>query len=145
MRHAIGLTFLAALAMPAPADDKPGGDDKLVGTWSLTVLATPRKTEDQPEGAQTITFVKGGKLILAEKGRPHTMGTWKADPDRMPHELDLVFVPRGLSEAETLKTIYRIDGDKLEIAMSSNGRDPDRPKVIDPKESQVGVFKRQKP
>jgi uncharacterized protein (TIGR03067 family) len=146
-RSAIGLALLAAtVALPTVAQDKDklGGDDKLVGTWSLVTVAEPDGTRAIPEGVGTFTFMKGGKLTITSKGFPDTMGTWKADPSRMPHELDLMFDLPGQKKTTTLRTIYRIDGDKLENALSPKGPDQDRPKAIDPKECEVRIFKRVK-
>jgi hypothetical protein len=52
MRHAIGLTFLAALALPAWADDKPAEDEKLYGTWVIgSALLVPREVAPQLEAS----------------------------------------------------------------------------------------------
>jgi uncharacterized protein (TIGR03067 family) len=140
MRRAIGLTFLAAMAMPVWADDKAGGDDKLIGTWGVVSIAHPRGKDDVAEGEVSITLAKDGKGISREKGMDEIELTWWADTSLSPHTLDMTAAWLG-DKPTTRKAIYRIDGDQLEIAFTRG----DRPKEFDPKYAAVLTLKRQKP
>jgi uncharacterized protein (TIGR03067 family) len=144
-RSAIGLALLAAVALPALAEDKPGGDDKLVGTWAIVTQASPEGTKTIPEGEASITLRADGRVVFRQKGDPDFMGIWRADPSRSPHSLDLITVTPGAKGPNTMKTIYRVDGDKLEVALPSTRSDEDRPKAFNPKDVGVLTLKRQKP
>jgi uncharacterized protein (TIGR03067 family) len=145
MRYAIGLTFLAALALPAWAQDKPGGDDKLVGTWSLNSLVKPAETRVFPADSRSVTLEKDGKAIWREKGKPDAVGTWKADASRTPKELDMTVTRDAGKGPETLKAVYMVDGDKLQLAYSLEGWGKERPKAFEPKAAYVMSLQRQKP
>jgi hypothetical protein len=74
MRRAIGLALLATLALPAWADDKPGGDEKLVGTWVIVKEETSRGTRTAAEGHEILrnyprTAFKALHLRKLEEGR----------------------------------------------------------------------------
>jgi uncharacterized protein (TIGR03067 family) len=116
MRHAISLVFLAALAVPALAQDKPGGDDKLVGTWALVKSANPISMNIVAEGEISLVLVGDGKGAMQKKNEPGQKVTWQANPSPTPRTLDLTFVSPGDEKPPTLKCIYRLDGDNLEIA-----------------------------
>jgi uncharacterized protein (TIGR03067 family) len=141
MRHAIGLTFLATLALPAWADDKPGGDDKLVGKWVIVKEETSRGTRTAAEGHEILSLAGDGKGVLQKVGIDDIKVTWRADPGRSPHTLDLFGIFPKDDKPRTLKAIYRLDGEDLEIAFTRD----DRPKAFDPKEATIITFKRQKP
>ncbi len=149
MRHAIGLALLTALAGPALADDKGKVDEKLVGTWGLTSVGFMGKTNPIPEGSGTFVFTEGGKMTVKmtskAKGQPENIeGTFKADPAKTPKAIDVTVPKEPGGKAETVKCIYKIEGDTLTLVVTPRPED-DRPASFDVKNLQIFTFKRQKP
>ena len=93
------------------------------------------KVEPAKEGRDAaIEFVKGGKAVMKEKGKPDEIGTWKVNAGKTPKEIDLVGPKQEGKKQEFMKGLYQIDGDTLKIAFPPNGPEGDRPTYGDSKE-----------
>jgi uncharacterized protein (TIGR03067 family) len=143
MRHAIGLTFMAALVLPVWADDKPAVDEKLVGTWTLIKTGLPGSPEVVPLRDTSVTLDADGKATFRVKGKADSVKTWRVDAGRSPREITLVSVYADGQTSQPNTFIYRLDGDMLELARPAGGNDSS--KSFDPKEAVVMTYKRQKP
>jgi uncharacterized protein (TIGR03067 family) len=143
MRHAIGLTFLATLAMPAWADDKPGGDGKLVGTWVLKSLVVDGKEIPNPDDTAAFNFSKDGKATVKENGKTSPEGTYKVTTTKTPWQIDVTIMGQPNQKPKTLKAIYQVDGDTLKFALADDP-EGERPASFD-KAKRILTFKRQKP
>jgi uncharacterized protein (TIGR03067 family) len=144
MRHAIGLTFVVALALPACAQDKPAAEDeKLYGTWVVASLVVMGDTIPDFEGPTTYAFSKGGRVVI--KGRHDELsGTFKVALTKSPQEIDLIWQEKDKAP-KTTRGLYRIDGDTLLLAISPKGPEGERPTAFDSKTFGIITFKRQKP
>jgi uncharacterized protein (TIGR03067 family) len=146
MRHAIGLAFLAALAMPAWAEDKPTAEDeKLYGTWVQISVEDEKGVEPTPDGQVLLVFSKGGKITGMDKSGPLMNLTYRVNPTRSPRDFDLIESKDGGKKQETTKGIYLIEGDILKMSFPSDRKDADRPTAFDAKKAKIWTFKRQKP
>jgi uncharacterized protein (TIGR03067 family) len=135
MRHAIGLTFLVALSLPAWAQDKPAEEDeKLYGTWTVTWFELCGQGF---QGSGAFIFSKGGKFTQKATGHADDGWTFMVDASRTPRKLDLID-PKG----GAMMTIYAINGDTLKIAYESGGK---RPTGFDSRQNMVLTLERQKP
>jgi uncharacterized protein (TIGR03067 family) len=149
MRHAIGLTFLAAMTLPVWADNKPAEDDRLYGTWTFTsAKVMGKEVPVPPEAEGAFTFSKGGKVVMGKKGKSAQEGMYTTAPPEGGKDirhLDLFDVKDGKPvEATRVKAIYRIEGDTLTAAFPS-GDGKERPTSFDSPDAGVATFKRQKP
>jgi hypothetical protein len=89
-RQMIALALLtAALAAPAGADDKPAGDEKLVGTWVITSVDFGGKKFPKSPGPEFFVFDKGGKFTLKAKGGRNVDWTWKVMGTKNPKAIDI--------------------------------------------------------
>jgi uncharacterized protein (TIGR03067 family) len=147
LRRAIGLVMLTfALVIPTRATGQGAApDEKLLGTWSLVSFETMGKTESLPEGQVTLIFTKDGKVTRKIKDDKDKEGTWKVATAKDPKEIDLVFAEDDGKKQETTKAIYKIDGDKLILAIPLKEPDGDRPTAFDSKQASIGTLKKQKP
>jgi uncharacterized protein (TIGR03067 family) len=146
MRHAIGLAFLAALALPVWADDKPALDEKLVGTWVITSVDVGGKKFPKTPDSECFVFDKGGKFTLKARGGRNVDGTWKVMGTKNPKAMDMRFSLDGRPVA--FIAIYELDGDELKVAYSIAlpGSTEERPTGFDSAEGiTVVTLKRQKP
>jgi uncharacterized protein (TIGR03067 family) len=146
MRHAMGPALLTvALTAPAWADDKGMEDEKLYGNWGMNSLVRRMETLPVLPGDRRLTLEKGGKAIWREMGKRDAVGTWKADTSRTPMELDITVTRDAGKGPETLKAVYMVDGDRLRVAYSLEGWGKERPKALEPKDTNVMYLTRQKP
>jgi uncharacterized protein (TIGR03067 family) len=144
-RPVIGLTFLAALALPAWADDKPPTEDeKLIGTWNVVALSFGDMKLGLPEGNSSFTFSKGGKVVAKLMGKPDTEGAYKVGLAKTPREIDITAPLEPGKKAETMKGIYQVDGDtlKMNFAKAPEG---ERPTAFDSKTTRTLHLERKKP
>jgi hypothetical protein len=146
MPHAITLTFLAALALPAWADDKPAEDEKLYGTWVIdgSALLVPRDFAPQVNGL--LYFYKEGAIATKRL----TLADWRGGYTTAPIEgknfrlLDRFEVKAGKPVEDTrLKAIYRIEGDTLTLVFVDKGKV--RPTSLDAKDAVILSYMRPKP
>ena len=132
---------LAALALPAWAQDKPAEDEKLYGTWELVTLQVMGKTNTVQDGPRVLTLSKGGKMTFKRKGEEMVEGTFKLTGT--PGQIDVIAPREAGQKAEINQGIYQVDGDTLKVALV---RVPgnDRPASFE-KAFEIATFKRQKP
>ncbi len=119
----LGLTAFTAGADPAA--------NKIEGTWNLTGVISKGEKAPAAEIAKAmgVAVFKDGKYSLSTGGKQMEAGTYKADASKTPATIDVV-ITEGKDKDKTQLGIFKIDGDKLTIAMSSPGS-KDRPKSFE--------------
>jgi uncharacterized protein (TIGR03067 family) len=147
MRKMIGLVLLAALTLPAQAQDKPAEDEKLVGSWTIVMVEQDDGKQPISSDEVVILFARGSKITMKEKGKPDMEGTFKRVPlgdGKGPNGMDVMVKADG--KDQVLRFLYQLDGDSLKLATSSGGKV--RSTSFDTKQGEgtvVATFKRQKP
>lgn len=138
--------FVVALGMPGGAAGQKADAEKLAGTWTMTAAERLGKSIPIPEGTETLTFSKDGKVVLRSKGRPDKAGTFAVRAGKTYLEIDLVNPKEADKEKRVARGLYKLDGDTLTIAASPNGGwgDP-RPNSFDSEDWLLMILKRQKP
>jgi uncharacterized protein (TIGR03067 family) len=143
------LASLLALSGLAAADQGERTDNsettvagQLRGTWVAVSLEHGGKKEDPPKGRELTFVFDGGKLLINEGNHPEE-GSYKTNDSKSLREIDLIPPKKLKNNAETIKGIYRIDGDTLKLAFTHRGA---RPTGFDAKDEESGVitFKRKK-
>jgi uncharacterized protein (TIGR03067 family) len=144
-----GLTLLCLVVVQSQAADDKKADktdkDKLQGTWVATSIDFMGKTLPVPEGKELSFTFDGDKLKIHDPDKKKDEeGTFKIDEKKDPKEIDLTG-PKddNPKETETLKCLYKLDGDTLKLAISEKGPKGDRPTKFDDK-SVTMTFKKKK-
>jgi uncharacterized protein (TIGR03067 family) len=113
------------LGADAPSKDEAAGDlEALQGNWAMVALSI--NGEELPEDQ-----VKAGKLVVkgdlytATLGERTISSTMKLDPARTPRAVDFTSTD-GPQKGQTVKGIYKLDGDRLSICRALRPED-DRP------------------
>ena len=91
--------------------------DELQGTWALVLQVYDHRQATAPavEGSEVETF----RAHRWEKGDPQRSGTYTTDASRRPAHLDAPFPSRHPQQG-MMRYLYRIDGDKLQIAFGDD-------------------------
>jgi uncharacterized protein (TIGR03067 family) len=113
-----------ALAVGAPTKKDPPAKEppSLVGEWVGESGVRGGKPENPPPGT-SLTFTADGKIRFKEGGDAKAEeGTYKADPKKTPAEIDIN--PPDGPKGETLRGIYKIEGDTLTICIAMGGVRP---------------------
>jgi uncharacterized protein (TIGR03067 family) len=143
-QHVIGLALLTvALTTPAWADDKGMEDEKLIVTWALTSAVSEGKSAPVPEGTAAFIFSKGGKVVIQQKGKADTEGTFKVNTTRTPGQINVTVLSQTTQKVETFKGVYQVDGDTLKLALA-NDPGEEGPTSFDKARKSL-TLKRQKP
>src|SRR5262245_37872607 len=88
MMKAAVLTFAASALLLAGGEEALKKEQaRIVGTWKITKLTTPKGSDDGAVGA-TLTFSKEGTLEF-KKGDETKKATYKLNPAGKPKEIDL--------------------------------------------------------
>jgi uncharacterized protein (TIGR03067 family) len=125
-----------------PAESAETTADELRGTWavvSVDVGGEKKKVYDE----ETLTFDRG--KLTHKIGFRNDTNSYRIDATKSRKELDLVG-PKwdDPKVVVTTKTIYRIDGDTLQIAYSLLRLGKDRPTSFGGEDVYVVILKRQK-
>jgi uncharacterized protein (TIGR03067 family) len=143
-RYEIGLALLTlVLAAPAWAKEMRAEDEELYGTWVLASVEIMDQATPVPQGTQSSTFSRGGRVAIQIKGKPDLEATWKVFPARSPTEIDVILPTKEGEKPQISKAIYQVDGDLLKVAVSTNGSE--LPLAFNSTTSRILIFKRQKP
>jgi uncharacterized protein (TIGR03067 family) len=102
--------------------EQPAGEN-LDGTWQVVSVEVAGKKEPDERVKGTKLVIKGNAFTLYE-GKLVTKGTFKADPNKSPKEVDSIFEDDAGNKLE-VKLIYEVKGDTMR-ACGSLGKD--RPK-----------------
>jgi uncharacterized protein (TIGR03067 family) len=113
----------------------------LRGTWAVESFEVMGMKIDVPMAQRpTLTFDNGKAIMNDGMRREET--TYKTNDSKTPKEID-INEPRNQGN-QTIKGIYKIEGDTLKIAFSANGPGNARPTTFDAKDAGVMVLKRTK-
>lgn len=129
------LLSLGLIGLRAAADDATAPAGKaLEGTWQTS--------DDDVLDAKWV--FKGEKVEVSVNGMEYA-GKVKADEKATPHATLDIELTDGPDEAKgkTAKALYKLDGEKLVIAVATPGRD--RPKDFEPVPDEVYLFELKKP
>jgi uncharacterized protein (TIGR03067 family) len=98
----------------------------LQGSWTLAALEVNGKDVPADKLEGTVLTVKGKDYKVTLKNKNVTVCVIQLDPKQNPKHLDMIFLD-GANKDKVHKGIYRIDGDKFQLA---RGLTPDqaRPK-----------------
>ena len=124
------LTSIVCLSLAALVGVATGGEKgaaKLEGIWIATDINSEGKKvpAEIVEKIMLTLTIKEGKYSVNVEGKEVEAGTYKADVSKKPATLDLTIV-KGKEEGKKQLAIYKLDGDKLDVAIGSAGKD--RPK-----------------
>jgi RNA polymerase sigma-70 factor (ECF subfamily) len=126
-------------AIGKEADQKDG--EKIVGTWAVISVEHGGHDEGGEEIKEArMIFAAGGKVTWNSPAKGEKGGTYKLDPAKNPKELTIT-----TNEGDTIKGIYKLDGDSLTICASE--KDAARPTEFVTKEglsAMLMVLKRTK-
>jgi len=113
------------------------------GTWELVAVeADGNKVPDEVVRGCRFTFK--GNSFTAGLGDLNRAGTFKVDPSKKPHTMDITMTS-GPQENTTQPAIYSLDGDTLKICGTQPGKE--RPTDFDTKgktQTTLMVLKRQR-
>jgi uncharacterized protein (TIGR03067 family) len=91
--------------------------DAILGAWAIVGLEAGGKMESEKNfRGNTFTFTKE-KAVLQERGYPPIEFSYTLDPTKAPRTIDLATAKGG----NTIKGIYKLDGDDLVMALSVGG------------------------
>jgi len=90
---------------------------EIQGQWDLVILC--RCSNDPTTEAIRWEF-NGDTVLLSYRGQEHNRGKFTLSYDKYPHEINIVF---DKTHARALG-IFRLHGDRLEIAVSEHGPRP---------------------
>lgn len=134
---------IACLALALTATSRAAADDakeiaKFDGTWvgvSAIIDGTPMDPDECKRWADTI---KGGKVVTTYNGKEVATATYKLiDTAKTPAQIDAV-IESGPLKGQTLKGIYKFDGERLVMCLADAGKD--RPTTFESKKgSGVGL------
>jgi uncharacterized protein (TIGR03067 family) len=141
--------FVLALCLvpqAAAEDKKPDADLKaMVGNWKIEKAELGGK--DITEHIKDLKFeVRDGGKYTAELGEVKDDGTFTVDPAKSPKELD-VKPTGGPNKGQTVKGIYKLDGDTLTICYDHEADKGKRPAKFETKPDTtllLIVYKREK-
>jgi uncharacterized protein (TIGR03067 family) len=116
------LTALA-LTLGAPgAKDPPKKDtNPLLGAWTVEKAETGGMT--LPVKSMTMEFMPGGKVVMADGGKPPEEAGYTFDPKKDPHEIDIT-PPAAGGKVMTMVGVYKVDGDTLTLCLGVAGGRP---------------------
>jgi uncharacterized protein (TIGR03067 family) len=151
---ALAVVGSAAVGVRQALADKPAATDKetdkkdeekVLGTWAVvSVEEGGHREEGEGIKEARMTFAADGKWIWKTPGKGGKDGTYKGtytlDPAKKPKEVTVT-----INNGETIKGIYKVDGDSLTIC--STDKDIERPSEFITKEGMfvtLIVLKREK-
>ncbi len=142
MRYA--LTLLAAGLFLGADEAAPKGDKKteIEGTWVMTLKDREGDQFFEEDLKERITFT-GTRYTGERDGKASREGTFKLDPSRNPHRIDIT-PDVGPYKGKTLLGIYERKGDSLKICAAIPGRSrPEGFKTAPGSGSTLEVYKRE--
>jgi uncharacterized protein (TIGR03067 family) len=119
------LLLAATVAAPGPKDPPKKDPPALAGEWVVEGLVVAGQPKPLPAGAAWVFTADGKAEFWVGRGKPADRGRYTADPRKDPAEVDITLGP-----GETVRAIYRTEGDKLTLYMGQPGAD--RPTGFDP-------------
>ena len=130
------VSLLAGSTMRAVGADEPVLDapiKALQGTWVTS----------ESDSLDAKWVIKGETLVATVNGMEY-VGKLKVDDKAKPHSTLDIALTEGPEDAKgkTAKGVYKLDGEKLVIAVSHPGRD--RPKDFEPVPDEVYLFELKK-
>jgi uncharacterized protein (TIGR03067 family) len=142
-RYLFGFVVFAAIAGAARSEATEDAAEKMLqGEWDLASVEVEGKRLPAPAGkGGSIVFAKDGKLIWKDPGKPEKIGTYKIDAGKQPKQIDLI----ASKDGATMRGIYELDSEKLQMAFSADGPKGKRPRDFKGDKVLIVIWKRQKP
>src|SRR5262245_1997145 len=119
-------SFLVVVVAFQTTDDPAAKELKaLQGTWVMVNLEVNGKDVPLNKLDGTVLTIKADQYIVNVKDKTTTTCKIAIDPKQDPKHFDMIFL-EGEKKDKVHKGIYRLDGDKLQLARGLNA-DQDRP------------------
>jgi len=110
------LVLPALVLIVGVGEDAGKKDLKLLGgSWTLAALEVNGKDVPVNKLEGTVLTIKGSDYKVTLKNKNVTVCAIKLDPKQDPKHLDMTFL-EGATKDKVHKAIYRIDGDKFQLA-----------------------------
>jgi len=134
MRRFVCLLAGVLLVMPTLGSDtlreydgEAVWDDGLQGTWQFVEGRSSGEIKILVPGGPVVRTFRRGRWEYRLNGELESEGVYATDTSRNPAYLDETTMAEGQAAGKTRKLLYRIDGDTLRTAISSDGSErPDR-------------------
>jgi uncharacterized protein (TIGR03067 family) len=133
MRSRVPFAVLALfLAAPVVADDKADADLKaMVGKWKVEKSELAGK--DVTDFLKTLKFeIREGGKYTSELGKEKDDGSFTVDPSKSPKEM-VIKPTGGPAKGQTVKAIYKIDGDTLTVCYDFDTEKGTKPEKFESK------------
>lgn len=125
-RFILPILFLLFVAQTIGAGDEAAKDRKLLeGKWIMVGLEVNGQLVPPAKLEGTTLIIKGDTYTVRVKDRITQNCKLTLDPKQKPSHMDMIFLD-GEKKDRSHKAIYKIDGDKLQIARGLNA-DQNRP------------------
>jgi|ERR1043166_2634566 uncharacterized protein (TIGR03067 family) len=117
MAGGIGLVSTAAAQKEGAAKKEL---EKFQGKWATVAITVDGQDEDEIK--DRFLAIKGEKATFLDKDKERGTGSMKIDPGKSPAHIDFTYED-GPAKGNTLKGIYKFEGDTLTFCYGGFGKD----------------------